>query len=46
MAKQNVYNFADDILKLIFMYKYYCDPIQIALGFVPKSPINNKPALV
>ena len=37
---------ADDIFKWIFLYEYDRIPIQISLKFVPKSPADNKPALV
>ena len=37
---------ADDIFKCIFMNEKFCILIQIPLKFVPKGPINNKPALV
>ena len=35
-----------DIFKWIFLYEKGWIPIQIALKFVPKSAIDNKPALV
>ena len=37
---------ADNIFKLIFLNKYRRIPIQIALEFVPRSPTDNKAALV
>ena len=37
---------ADDILKLIFLYENGRIPIQLSLKFVPKSPIDNKPAFL
>ena len=37
---------ADSILECIFLNKNYCILIQISLKFIPKCPINNKPALV
>ena len=37
---------ADDIFKWIFLNENDRIPIQISLKFVPKSPIDNKPALV
>ena len=37
---------ADDIFKCIFLFENYRIPIQISLKFVPKSPIDNKPAMV
>ena len=37
---------ADDIFKCIFLNENDIIPIQISLKFVPRSPIDNKPALV
>ena len=37
---------ANDIFKCIFLYANDRIQIQISLKLVPKSPINNKPALV
>ena len=37
---------ADDIFKCIFLYENDRIPIQISLKLVPKSPIDNKQALV
>ena len=37
---------AEDILKCIFLYENSRIPIQISLKLVPKSPIDNKPAMV
>ena len=37
---------ADDNLKWIFLNENDRIPIRISLKFVPKSPIDNKPALV
>ena len=37
---------ADDISKCIFLNENDIIPIQISLKFVPKSPIDNNPALV
>ena len=37
---------ADDILKCIFVNENDRTTIQIPLKFVPRSPIDNKPALV
>ena len=37
---------ADDIFKIIFLNENGRIPIQISLRFVPKSPIDNKPALI
>ena len=37
---------ADDIFKCIFLNENYRNPIQISLKFVPRIPIDNKPALV
>ena len=36
---------AGDIFKYIFLYENDRIQIQISLKFVPKSPIDNKPAL-
>ena len=44
--KQNGCNFADDILKCIFLNENVWIPIEISLKFVPKGPIDNIPALV
>ena len=38
--------FADDILKCIFLNESDKIPIEISLKFVPRSPIDNKLALV
>ena len=35
---------ADDIFKWIFLNEKGRIPIQISLNFVPRSPIDNKPA--
>ena len=37
---------ADDFFKCIFLNENDKIPIQISLKFVPRSPIDNKPALV
>ena len=37
---------ADDTFKCIFVIEDDRIPIKISLEFVPRSPINNKPALV
>ena len=37
---------ADDIFKRIFVNENNIIPIQISLKFVPRSPIDNRPALV
>ena len=37
---------ADDIFKCIFLNENDIILIQISLKFVPRSPIDNKPALV
>ena len=37
---------AEDIFKCIFLNENDKIPIQISLRLVPRSPINNKPALV
>ena len=39
-------NMADDIFKCIFLNGNDRIPIQSSLKFVPRSPIDNKPALV
>ena len=36
----------DNIFKCIFLNENYKIPIQISLKLVPRSPIDNKPALV
>ena len=43
---QNGRHFTDDIFKCIFMNEKFCILIKISLQFVPKSPIDHKPALV
>ena len=37
---------ADDMVKWIFLNENGRIPIEISLKFVPRSPIENKPALV
>ena len=37
--------FADDIFRCIFVNENFCILGKISLTFVPKDPINNKPAL-
>ena len=44
--KQNGRHFADDVFKCIFVNGKFGILIQISLNFVPKSPIDNNPALV
>ena len=44
--RQDGCHFADDIFKRIFLNENVWIPIKISLKFVPKSPINNIPALV
>ena len=44
--RQNGCHFADDTFKRIFLNENVWIPIKISLKFVPKSPINNIPALV
>ena len=44
--RPNGQHFADDILKRIFFHENAWVSIKISLKFVPKSPINNIPALV
>ena len=39
-------HFADDIFRWIFVNEKFCILIEIPLKFVPKGPIDNKPALV
>ena len=43
---QNGRLFADDIFRCIFVNEKFCILIKISLKFVPKSQINNNPALV
>ena len=43
---QNGGNLADDIFKCIFINENFYISIQISLKFVPRAPIDNKPALV
>ena len=43
---QNDLQFADNFLRLIFLYENCCIFIQISFDFVPEGPINNQPALV
>ena len=43
--RQNGRYFPDDIFECIFMKENIWIPIKISLKFVPKSPINNIPAL-
>ena len=44
--RQNGRHFPDDIFKCIFLNENIEILIMISLKFVPKSPINNIPALV
>ena len=44
--RQNGHYFPDDISECIFLKENDWIPINISLKFVPKSPINNIPALV
>ena len=44
--RQNGRHFPDDIFKWIFLNENVLISIKISLKFVPKSPINNIPALV
>ena len=39
-------NMSDDIFKCIFMNEKLCISIRISLKFVPRGPIDNRPALV
>ena len=43
---KNGRHFADDTLKRIFMNKNFHILIRMSLKFVPKGPIENKPALI
>ena len=43
--RQNDQHFADDTFKCIFLKENVRTSIEISLKFVPKSPINNIPAL-
>ena len=38
--------FADNIFRCIFVNEKFCILVKISLQFVPKSPIDNNPALV
>ena len=44
--RQDGWHFPDDIFKYIFFNENVWIPIPILLKFVPRSPINNKAALV
>ena len=44
--RQNGRRFADDVFKCIFLNENIWISIKISLKFVPKSPVNNIPALV
>ena len=39
-------NLADSIFKCIFINEKFCISIQISLKFVPRGPVDNRPALV
>ena len=43
---QNGHHFADDIFRCIFVNEKICIWTEISLKFVPKGPLDNKPALV
>ena len=43
---QNGRHFSDDIFRCIFVNEKFRILIKISLTFVPKAPIDNKPALV
>ena len=43
---QNGRHFADDTYRCIFVNENFCISIKILLKFVPKSPNDNRPALV
>ena len=45
-ARQHGRHFPNNIFKCIFMNANVCISIKISLKFVPKSPLNNIPALV
>ena len=45
-TQQNVHHFADNIFRYIFVNERKCILITISLTFVPKSQVDNKPALV
>ena len=44
--RQNGRRFADDVFKYIFLNENVRILIKISLKFIPKSPINNIPALI
>ena len=44
--RQNGHHFVINTFKVIFLYENCCILIKIALKFVPKVQINNKPAMV
>ena len=44
--RQNRRQFPDAIFKCIFLNQTFWIPIKISMKFVPKSPLNNIPALV
>ena len=44
--RQNGRHFPDDIFEYIFLKENVLIPIKISLKIIPKSPINNIPALV
>ena len=39
-------NLADNIFKWIFVNEKVCNSIRISLNFIPRDPIDNRPALV
>ena len=43
---QNGRHFTDDISRCIFVNEMFCFLMKISLKFVPKGPVDNKPALV
>ena len=43
---QNDRHFEDNIFRCIFVTEKFCVLFKISLKFVPKSPIDNIPALV
>ena len=44
--RENRRHFADDVFKCIFLNENVMILVKISLKFVPKTPINNIPALV
>ena len=46
VSGQNGRHFAGDIFKSIFIDEIFCILVCISVKFVPRGPIDNKPALV